>query len=293
MYCRFLATGDTFKTIGNSYHIGYSTVSGIVTEVCDAIWKQLQPQYLPEPTEEIWERNIVGFNDKWQFPNCMGSIDGKHVRVKRPNNSGSTYFNYLKTYSIVLLAVADHECKFTCIDVGGYGKNSDGCIFEASPLGQRLNNGTLNVPRSRPLRGQNEPTPCVMVGDEAFPLRPYLMRPFPYRYSRNDVHKENYNKRLCRARRTVENAFGILVQKWRVFLRPLEVKVDTATLIVKTACVLHNYVKSKTPAQDFEYLSEPDHTHVQPFQNINRCHGRPANISFEIRDRFVTYCNTD
>jgi hypothetical protein len=109
----------------------------------------------------------------------------------------------------VLLAFADHDCKFTCIVVGGYGKNSDGGIFDASSMGKRIDRGVLNVPGSRLLHGQNEPTPCVLIGDEAFPLRPYLMRPFPCRYSRNDEIKCNYNKRLCRARRTVEDAFGI------------------------------------------------------------------------------------
>jgi hypothetical protein len=273
--------------------MGYYTVSAIVTEVCKAIWERLQPVYLPQPTQDIWEENITGFYEKWQFPNCFGSIDGKHVQIKRPPKSGSIYFNYLQTYSIVLLAIADHDCKFTCIDVGGYGKNSDGGIFEASSIGKRIDRDMLNVPGTRPLHGQNEPTPCVLIGDEAFPLRPYLMRPFPYRYSSNDEIKGNYNKRLCRARRTVENAFGILVQKWRVFLRPLEVKVQTAKLIVRTACVLHNYLKSKNCEENFECLLEPANFAVGAFQYHNLHPRRPANFAFEIRERFVAFFNSD
>lgn len=293
LHFRFLATGDTFKTIGNSYHIGYSTVSRIVTDVCEAIWKRLQPVYLPEPTQDIWEENIKGFYEKWQFPNCIGSIDGKHVQIKRPNKSGSMYFNYLNTYSIVLLAIVDHDCKFTCVDAGGYGKNSDGGIFEASSMGQRIDNGTLNVPDGRALLGQHERTPCVLVGDEAFPLRPYLMRPFPYRFSKNDDIKEHYNKRLCRARRTVENAFGILVQKWRIFLRPLEIKVRSAKLIVKTACVLHNYLKSNICDRRFESLLEPADSEKGAFEKQNLRARRPSNFAFEVRERFVTFFNFD
>ncbi|CAH2014380.1 unnamed protein product [Acanthoscelides obtectus] len=59
------------------------------------------------------------------------------------------------------------------------------------------------------------------------------MRPFPYKQTLTDVRKEKYNVRLCRARRVVENAFGILSQKLRIFYRPLETKVDTTILIVR------------------------------------------------------------
>ncbi|XP_066998406.2 uncharacterized protein [Anabrus simplex] len=261
----------------------YSTVSAIVTEVCEATWRCLQPTYLPEQTQDMWEENIKGFYEKCQFPNCIGSLDGKHVQIKRPSKSGLTYFNYLHSYSTVLLAIADHDSKFTCIDIGSYGKNSDGGIFEAASMAKIPNRGTLNVPESRPLQGQNESTPCVLASNEAFPLHPYLMRQFPYRHSRNEELKEKYNKRLCRARRTVENVFGILVQKWRVFLRPLEIKVDTAKLTVKTACVLCNYLKSKNSEEKFDHVLQPTALNMGAFRNLNLHPRRPANFAFEIR----------
>ncbi|KAJ8888329.1 hypothetical protein PR048_007816 [Dryococelus australis] len=112
-------------------------------------------------------------------------------------------------------------------------------------MGQKPLNGTLNTPRDRPLPGQNEPTPCMLIGGEAFPLRSNLMRPFPYRQSRHDKNKHVYNKRLCRARRVVENTLGILAQKWRTFYIPIEVKVETVISMVKATCVLNNYLRSK------------------------------------------------
>ncbi|CAH1975805.1 unnamed protein product [Acanthoscelides obtectus] len=89
-----------------------------------------------------------------------------------------------------------------------------------------------NPSLSRFLPGQNEICSYVLIGDEAFALEPYLMRPFPYKQTLTVVRKEKYNVRLCRARRVVENAFGILCQKWRIFYRPLETKVDTTILIM-------------------------------------------------------------
>lgn len=95
------------------------------------------------------------------------------------------------------MAIVDHNYKFICIDVGGYGKNSDGGIFEAWTMGRKIADGTYNIPADRSLPGQNALTPCVFIGDEAFPLRPNIMHPFPYRQSRQDYKKEIYNKRLC------------------------------------------------------------------------------------------------
>lgn len=92
----------------------------------------------------------------------------------------------------------------------------------------------MNVLEPKTLPEQNEPSPHVIIGDAAFALKPYLLRPFPYKQSKTDILKENYNVRLCRARRVVENAFGILAKKWRLFFRPMETKIETSILIVKT-----------------------------------------------------------
>lgn len=193
IYFRYFATGDSFSTIGHSFRVGFSTVSKIVTEVSEAIIKIMGPMFMPEPTMQIWEESARGFYEKWQFPNCLASVDGKHVTIKCPNNSGTQNFCYLKKFSTVLLALVDPDYKFICVDVGGYGKNSDGGILEESTMGKRLEAGSLNIPQNRPLPGQQEDTPMVLIGDEAFALKPYLMKPFPRRLSRNDTRLDNYN----------------------------------------------------------------------------------------------------
>lgn len=271
--------------------MGFSTVSFIINEVCDALWKHMQPIYMPEPTTELWEKVISGFENVWQFPNCIGSIDGKHMTIKCPPNSGSNYFCYLKKFSVVLLAIADHDYKFICVDIGGYGKNSDGGIFEASSFGQRFSNGSLNIPPNRPLPGQNEETPCVIIGDEAFALTHFLMRPFPYRLARHDIRKEIYNKRLCRARRVVENAFGILAQKWRIFYRPLELKVETSIKVIKAACILHNYLRTVKTDEPFLHLLEETEPEMQALNNFPVNGRRAANYAFQVRENFVNFFN--
>lgn len=91
------------------------------------------------------------------------------------------------------MAIVDADYKFVCVDIGGYGRNSDGGIFESSSMGQGFENRTMNVPTDKPLPGQVHGTPYVFLGDEAFALKPYLMRPFPYHQSRQDPLKDAFN----------------------------------------------------------------------------------------------------
>lgn len=216
---RYLATGMSFRSMAFSFRMGDTTIREVVYSTCNAMWESLRPLVMPEPNEELWKGIERRFCEKWNFPNAVGALDGKHVVIEAPPNSGADFFCYKKSFSIVLMALVDADKKFIFVDVGAYGKNSDGSIFGNSELGKRLQNGTLQLPSSKPLPGTNVHLPHVIIGDEAFPLRTNIMRP----YSRDDVHgKEEekiYNYRLSRARNVVENAFGILVRRFRIFER--------------------------------------------------------------------------
>jgi hypothetical protein len=147
----------------------------------------------------------------------MNVIDSKHIEIQSPHNSGSLFFNYRKTFSVVLLALVDANYKFTIIDIGGYSKSSDGGLFTKSILGKSLEAKTLNIPNSKPLPNSAEPLPFVTVGDKAFPLKKYLLGPYQGLSAWNDESMQIYNYRLSRACRVIENAFGILTQIIRLF----------------------------------------------------------------------------
>lgn len=244
---RYLATGNSQQSIAESYRLSKSTVCRIISETCEAIFLTLQDEYLAPPTSGNFAEIKDSFWKKWNFPQCCGAIDGKHCVIQCPAGSGSTYFNYKKSFSLVLLAVCDANYKFTLIDVGSPGRQSDGGVFRNSPICEQLEAGILPPPDFLPnMSGPSEKLPSVIVGDEAFPLRNYLMRPYPGRDL--DDEKKIYNYRLSRARRVIENAFGILASRWRIFRRPMILEPEKAISVVKSCIVLHNYLKQTDEA---------------------------------------------
>jgi hypothetical protein len=210
----------------------------------------MKNEFLPPPTEDIWIKNEEGFKTKWNHPNAIGAMDGKHIRIQAPKISGSTNFNYKGFYSIVLMAVVDPNYKFSVIDVGASGSQSDGGIFHRSMLGKKLENGTLNVPHPK-LVGQDI-LPHVIVADDAFPLKSFLMKPFPGKFLTEE--RRIYNYRQSRARMTSENTFGIFSARWRIFHAAIIADIDLVKKIVETAVILHNFLIN---LNDFNTIS-PD-----------------------------------
>ena len=183
----------------------------------------------------------------WNFPHCVGAIDGKHIAMQCPLKSGSLYYNYKGFFSIVLLGVCDAHYSFTYVDIGSYGCNNDSSILNNCELGRAAESGSLCFPPSEPLDGcSSVSVPYFFVGDEAFGLKPWIQRPYPGKNLPED--KRIYNYRLSRARRIIENSFGILAARWRIFHRPIQTKVETAENMVKAAICLHNYLRQTNGA---------------------------------------------
>jgi hypothetical protein len=238
-------------------------------------------------SEENWMKIARGFLERANFPNCIGAIDGKHIRIIKPKDSGSLYYNYKSYFSIVLLAVCDTDYMFIFVDIGSYGRHSDSTIFQDSAFYQGLRENTLNIPPPAQITDHGKLLPHIFVADEAFSLSENVLR--PYGGKNLTVKKRIFNYRLSRARRFIECSFGILANKWRIFHRPLDVSVDFAIDIVKACCILHNFVRARDGYKFTDTLSVAGLEDIIS-RNVSQQGGRLLN---SIRDNFADYFLSD
>jgi hypothetical protein len=183
------------------------------------------------------------------------------------------------------LVLVDANYKFNIIDAGGYDKSSDGGLFTRSILGKSLEANTLNIPNSKPPPNSEEPLPFVIVGDEAFPLKKYLLRPYPGVSVRNDKSKQIYNYRKSRAPRIVENAFGIPTRNFRLFYGRIQLSPENADKVVLAACVLHSYLRNDVNVEivieDTDVLSQ--FSYVTTFRRSN---GSASEEAMRVREKY-------
>ena len=220
--------------------MGDTTVGRIVNETLEILWEELHPLHLPLSITESLKNNANEFENVWNFPHVFGCLDGKHICIVCPTDSGAMFFSYKKYFSVVLQGLVDENYKFITVDMGSFGKQSDGGMFLASDFFSFIDGKRVSFPEPDFLPDSNMTAPYIMLGDEAYPLLPYLMKP----YERNSLtdRRRNFNERLSRARKTVECGFGILYSKWCFILKAIEKEVELAEKIVKCICILLNTV---------------------------------------------------
>ncbi|XP_066453029.1 uncharacterized protein [Eleutherodactylus coqui] len=265
----FLATGDSYASQHSQFLIGRSTIGGIVRETCDVLWQCLVPLVMAPPSRQDWLDVAEGYMSAAQFPNCIGALDGKHIHVLKPPNSGSQYFNYRQFFSVVLLAVADSNYRFLLVDIGAFGSAWDARIFRTSRMGRRMREQQLSIPAPQTLPGSSGTAArFVFVADEAFGLSNNVMRPFARRNI--DTRRQVFNYRLT-----------------RVLLSTIQLAPDNVSAVIRACVVLHNFCRQHDTVLNVpqplptafggEVLEEA----VQ--------HGRPEQSAVLVRDLFTEY----
>lgn len=175
-----LFSGETQESLSMQFRIGQSTISGIIKETCKAIYSVLKDTYLRFPSsEEEWRHVATEFGVRWNYHNCIGAMDGKHIHIEPPIKSGSLYHNYKSAFSIVLLAIVDANLRFIYVDLGTNGRIGDKGVWNKCSLKSTLDKNTVKIPPPTPLPGTHEEFPYVIVGDEGFTLTTKVLIPYP------------------------------------------------------------------------------------------------------------------
>ena len=151
----------------------------VVPQVCKAILKEVQHEYLMCPSDpEDWKKIEEKFRNRWNVPHAVGALDGKHIAIKKPKKSGSEYFNYKGYFSLVLLALVNADYKFLWVNTGSSDSSSDAQIFNHSKLKRRIENGTLGLPPPEPLGPGRPDLHYFLLGGNAFALIPWQVKPY-------------------------------------------------------------------------------------------------------------------
>lgn len=186
------------------------------------------------------------------------------------------------------MAGVNANYEFIWCEVGTNGRVSDGGVIKNTEFYNQLICEQLNIPPPEPVNGSLFGLPYVFVGDEAFALRPDFMKPFNVK-SLND-ERRIFNYRLSRARRVVENAFGILANRFRILHTSINLALYKIEIVVLCCCVLHNFLRKNCSTYLSDNEDSSTETTFTPLENnsISRNSSSEAKL---IREMYVRYFN--
>ncbi|XP_041369950.1 protein ANTAGONIST OF LIKE HETEROCHROMATIN PROTEIN 1-like [Gigantopelta aegis] len=236
-----MASTAEYRTIAYLFGVGKSTVSESIHDVSEAIINVLMDEYLYFPKDDDLKEVINGFQKKWNFPNFAGAIDGYHIPIIGPQDSHGDYLNRKGWYSLILQGVCDHKYIFRDINIGWPGRVHDARVLANSELFFKGENSILfpHWLKTVSLPEKDVTIPIVLIGDPAYPLRHWILKPYSNLSSLSDEQK-TFNYRLSSARMTIENSFGRLKGRWRCLQKRLDVDVQFACSVIAACVVLHN-----------------------------------------------------
>uniref|UniRef100_A0A8C4WRI3 Putative nuclease HARBI1 n=1 Tax=Gopherus evgoodei TaxID=1825980 RepID=A0A8C4WRI3_9SAUR len=208
-----LVTPDSDQSVGNQFGGGKCTVGAAVMQVAKPIIKLLLRKVVTLGNVQVI---VDGFAARG-FPNWGGGgVIGIWVpSILAPEHQGTQYVNRKGYFSMELQALVDHKGCFTNIHVGWPGRVHDARVFRSTALFKLLQRGNY-FPDQKITVGDVE-MPIVILGDPAYPLMPWLMKPYT---GSLDSGQELFNYRLSKCRMVVECAFGRLLAHITHSLRP-------------------------------------------------------------------------
>jgi hypothetical protein len=201
------------------------------------------------------------------------------------------------------MAVVNSNYEFIMADAGINGRISDGGLGNTA-FGKALRDKLLKIPKPGTLPNSEKKLLFVFVGDDAFALTESFMK--PYGQTGLTAEQRIFNYRLSRARRVIENSFGILVSRFGVLQRPIALSPPKAQTIVLTCCYLHNYLlknqaqtyisRGSVDTEDFESGNIIDGTRRTSGQStsLQTSHSRNSPASAKaVRDSYCDFFNNE
>lgn len=283
---RRLSSGNSLILTGDLFGVHHSTVSQVTWRFVEAIEeKRLLHLTWPSTEEELAEVKYK-FEKIRGLPNCCGAIDTTHISMQLTSSDqdANYWLDKKEKHSMILQAIVDADMRFRDVVAGWPGQINDSLVLQSSNFfkkcqnGEILNGGTIFLSEETEL-GE------YIVGDQAFPLLPWLMTPFHGR--KLSEGKIDFNKRLMASQFVAHKALVRLKETWKMIKGDLW-RPDKHRLprIVLVCCILHNIVIDKEKEEDLEHF--PSILLHDPGYKQEVCEAVDKNGS-AARDKLVTY----
>uniref|UniRef100_A0A8D0E4K9 DDE Tnp4 domain-containing protein n=1 Tax=Salvator merianae TaxID=96440 RepID=A0A8D0E4K9_SALMN len=267
----WLSNLKCYREVAMQFGVGRSTVGQVVLEVCFAITHLLgcQTIYLDD-----YKKIMDGFR-KMGFPHCVGVLDAIHVPVTSSTGQAEELGDHKASHSVQLQGTTDHTGQFIDIELGWSGRNHDEFIFYNSALYQAMDKGTF-VPGNPTITIQNVQIPPLILGNNAYPMRRWLMKPY---MGSLDHRKAIYNRVFNNCHSVITQAFSRLKARWRRLTTRLPVAEENVGAVITACVVLHNICEKKGHAvpDGFdvpEYVLSPEYNEEYCFnENCDESEG--------------------
>ena len=208
-----LCNGHTFWTLSEKYHVSQASASKFYSETIEAINRLLTPRWIrfPRTPEEL--RAVAStFHIRRGMCNCVGAVDGSHIKVRRPHAESLAYRNRKQYDSVVLQCIFSSDCTVLDVCVGWPGSVSDSRVWNNSPIGRQLSS-VLNVPSEKVDVGGCR-IGFYIVGDGGYANRTTLITPYRQDHSLTEEEKK-FNFLHSSTRMPAEMGFGHLKSFFR------------------------------------------------------------------------------
>lgn len=241
--CR-LGTGNGLLLVGEVYGIAECTASCIVREFCKVVRKHLLRVLVQFPSESQFRVLASQFEALHGIPYIVGAIDGSHIPVLAPVIGGEDYYCRKSFHSAILQGIVDVNCKFWDFEFGWAGSLHDWSVFQVTKVGKAFMEGKY--------------MPYKLIGDAAYPVRPWMYCPFKGQKDGLSRCRANWNFIQSSTRMCVERAFGILKGRWRIIMKRCDIPLRMVPDVVCTCIVLHNLCITMKDAFDKTWIDEAE-----------------------------------
>ncbi|PFX22530.1 putative nuclease HARBI1 [Stylophora pistillata] len=233
-----IAHGGSHDNTALAMNVGKTTVHEAFRDVVNALY-DIRNDFIKLPvTVDETAASIGTFEHLSMLPNIAGAIDGSHIKIRAPRESAVDYFSRYQQHDVVVQAVVNGRKLFIDVAAGFPGSLHDARVLRNSSIYQKAENGDILTAGPMYLIGADEIQP-YLVGDSAYPLSPWLQKPYPE--GTRDPGEIRFNKELSSARVVVECAFGILKSRWRILDAIEERNIAAVSKIIVACAVLHNF----------------------------------------------------